>query len=70
MQDNDKQAKEIRLKKLTESWNDVEKVLYYQCLLYVLEIIYLELISNYYNNPLAEHFRVEKTQKLITQKYY
>lgn len=65
LQNNNKHAKEIRLKRLTKSWKSFDKVLYYQGLLYVLEIICLELISNHYNNPLAKHFGVKKTQKLI-----
>ena len=30
----------------------------------------MELISQYHNNPLAGHFGINKTQELITRKYY
>ena len=28
------------------------------------------MISQYHNNPLAGHFRIEKTRELVVQKYY
>ena len=34
------------------------------------EIIQTELISRHHNNPLAGHFGIEKSQKLVTQKYH
>lgn len=30
----------------------------------------MELISYYFDDPLAGHFGIEKTQALITKKYY
>ena len=45
-------------------------MLHYQGLFFILKAIRLKLISCHYNNPLAEHFGIKKTCKLLTQKYY
>lgn len=45
-------------------------MLHCQGLPYVPEMIRTELISRHHNNPLAEHFGIEKTRKLIARKYY
>ncbi len=34
------------------------------------EIVRYELISRHYDNPLAGHFGINKTQELIDRKYY
>ncbi len=61
LQNDDKQAKKLRSKGLLEGWKDIEELLYYQGLLYVLKLIRLKLISRHYNDPLASHFNIEKT---------
>lgn len=38
--------------------------------MYIFILIRLEVISRYHNNLLAGYFRIEKTEKLITRKYY
>lgn len=55
--------------KLNEGWKKIEKVIYYQGLLYILEIISTKLISGHYNGLLARHLGIKKTWKLIVQKY-
>lgn len=45
----------------------MEGVLYYQDLLYILEIIKSELISRYYHDPLASHFGIDKTKELVVR---
>ena len=45
-------------------------MLHHQCLPYVSEIIQTELISRYYDDPLAGYFGIKKTRELITRKYY
>ena len=45
-------------------------MLHHQGLSYVPEIIRTELISRHHNNPLADHFGIEKTRELIARKYY
>lgn len=58
LQVDDKQAKDIRWKKLTKSCEIIDKVLYHQNFLYVAKIIYLKLINCHPNNLLARHFRI------------
>ncbi len=71
LQDKDKEAKKLRLEQvLSEDWEDIKQVLHYQGLPYVPKVIRSELISRHHNNPLAGHFIIEKTQKLILRKYY
>lgn len=46
-------------------------MLYFQSLLYISKIICIKLpISWHPDNPLASHFAIEKTRKLVIQKYY
>ncbi len=71
LQDDDKEAKKPRSKQvLPEGWEDIEQVFHYQGLSYVPKVIRSELINRHHNNPLADHFDIEKTLKLIARKYY
>ncbi len=70
LQDDNKKAKKLRSKRLSEGKEDIEQVPYYQDLSYVPKVICLELISRHYDNPLASYFDIEKTQELIARKYY
>lgn len=45
-------------------------MLYWRNLLYMSEIVRINLISKYYNYLLAGHFRIDKTQELIARNYY
>ena len=45
-------------------------MLHYQGLPYVSKVIHSELISRHHNDPLAGHFDIEKTCKLVAKKYY
>ncbi len=65
LQNNDKKAKKLRVEELSENWEDIREVLYYQNLLYITKIICSKLISSYYDNLLANHFEIKKTQELI-----
>ena len=60
----------LRAGSLPKDWEDVKWVLQYRRLLYVPEIIRSEVISYHHDNPLAGHFGIDKTQKLIGRKYY
>ncbi len=60
----------LRSKGLSEGWEDIEQVFHYQGFPYVPKVIRLELISRHHDNPLADHFGIEKTRKLIARKYY
>ncbi len=70
LQDDDKEAMKLRSEGLPEGWEDIEQLLHYQGLPYVPKVIRSELINKYHNNPLAGHFGIEKTCKLIARKYY
>ena len=49
----------------------INKILYYQRLLFVSEIVQTELINWYYDNLLIGHFGIDKwTKDFIKQKYY
>ena len=45
-------------------------MLHFQDLLYILEIIFTELISQNYNNSLIGHFGIKKIRELVAWKYY
>ena len=63
-------ARKIRKKGLKEDWEEIDGVLHREGFLYLPEIIKTEMISRHHDDPLVGHFRVEKTRKLDTQKYY
>ena len=60
LQVDNKEAKKLRSEKLSESWKDIKKMLYYQSFLYILKVIFSELISKHYNDPLIGHFDIKK----------
>ncbi len=70
LQDDIKKAMKLESERLPEGWEDIEQVLHYQGLPYVVKVIRLELISKYHDDPLVGHFGIEKTRKLIARKYY
>ena len=70
LQDNDEEAKILRAGSLSEGWEEVERVLQYQGLPYIPEIIQSEVISRHHNDPLAGHFGIDKTRELVGRKYY
>ncbi len=70
LQDDNKESMKLRLEDLLEVWEDIQHVLHYQSLQYISKVIRSELISRHHNDPLADHFGIEKTRKFITRKYY
>ena len=71
LQSKNKQARKLRAEQpVKDSWKNINGVLYHQSLPYVLEIIRIELISRYHNDPLAGHFGIKKTQEFVARKYY
>ena len=72
LQAKDKQARKLKANQQLgqQGWEDINGVLHHQSLPYVPEIIQIELISRYHNNPLAGHFDIEKTRELVARKYY
>ena len=57
-------------KDLLQDLKDIEDVINYQSLSYGFEVIYSKIISYYNNNPFIGHFRIQKTRKFITRKYF
>lgn len=55
---------------MKEGWEDINEVLHFQVWPYIPKISYKELISRYYDDLLAGHFWIKKTQELVAQKYY
>ena len=71
LQENDKETKLFRgPTDFLEGWKDVEGVLQYRELPYVLEIIRFKVISCHHNNLLIGHFGIEKIKELVGRKYY
>ena len=70
LQDKDKEAKALRAAGLPENWKDVERVLQYQGLPYIPEIICFKVINCHYNDLFTGYFKINKTQKLVTRRYY
>lgn len=62
---SDKETPKIRTKGLNKSYRKIEKVIYYQELSFVLEIVQIQLITWYYYNLLAYYFGINKNKRLI-----
>ena len=69
LQESDEKARKIKPKGL-EGYKEVDKVLHYQGLPFVLEVIRTELISQHHYDLLAGHFGINKTRELFSWKYY
>ena len=65
LQKSDNDIQKIRAKGL-DKYKNINKMLYYQELLFIPEIIWSKLISQHYNNLLIGHFDIDKTKKLIS----
>ncbi len=70
LQEEDQVANKVREQGLKDGWEDIDRLLHHEGLLYVSEIICKELISRYHDDPLAGHFAVEKTRELVARKFY
>lgn len=69
LQTKDIHAKAIRLE-AHKNWEDFNSVFYKNDFLYVFKLIITKLISEYHNDPLSDHFQIEKTKKLFFQNYF
>lgn len=56
-------AKEFKNKDLSKNWKNIKSIFQHQGLFYVLEIIYSKIISQYHNNLIIRHFKINKTKK-------
>lgn len=63
-------ALEIRKQGLQEGPDNINEVLVLESLPYIPEVIKSELISTHHDDPLLEHFGINRNWKLIVQKYY
>ena len=70
LQAENSQARKIRAEKLGKNWKNSDGILYHQGLPCVFEIVRIELISRHYDDSLAGHLGIEKTQELVAKKYY
>lgn len=70
LQEFDQEEQENKAKKLKKSWKDINGILTYQGILFVLKILKIKLICRDYLISLTCHFGFDKIQKLIAQKYY
>ena len=50
------------------SYQDIDRMLYHQGLLFVPKVIWMEFISRHYNNLLAGHFGIKKICELLARK--
>ena len=69
VQESDKEAQRIRTEGLNR-YKELDGVLYHQGLPFVPEVIWTEIISWHHDDPLAEHFGIDKTKDLVGRKYY
>ena len=69
LQETDSEAQELRQQK-ADGYEEIDDILHHQGLPFVPKAIWTELISRHHNNPLAGHFGIKKTCKLLAQKYY
>ena len=71
LQETNSEARELKQQRLQNGpYQDINGVLHYQCLPFMQEAIWIELISRHHNDPLAGHFGIEKTRKFLAKKYY
>ena len=70
MQELDDEAQKIRAERLKSNYEEVDEVLHHQGLPFVSEAIGIELISQHHDDPLVEHFGIEKTKEFVGRKYY
>ena len=69
LQENDPKAQKIKKKQLAnKNWQEIDRVLYHQGLPFMLEATCTKFISWHYNNSLAGHFEIDKTQELMIWK--
>lgn len=70
LQNDDKEAKKLRLERLSEGWKDIKEVFYYHGLSYIPTVIHSKLISRHHKDLLISHFYIEKTRELKTRRDY
>ena len=69
LQETDSKAQELR-QQSWKSYKEVDSMFHYQGLSFIPKIIRVKLISRHHDDLLAGYFSIEKTRKLLAQKYY
>ena len=69
LQESNNEAQRVRAEG-RDRYKEIDRVLHYQGLPFVSEVIRTELISRHHDDPLAGHFGIDKTRELIGRKYY
>ena len=67
LQETNSEAIELRTK---DGYKVIDRVLHHQDLPFMHKAIQIKVISRHHNNPLVGHFRIDKTQELVTWKYF
>ena len=70
LQELNDEAQKIRAEGLKNNYEEVDGVLHHQGLPFVPEVIRTKLISQHHNDPLEGHFGINKTNNLVSRKYY
>ena len=70
LQESNDEAQKIRAERPKNVYEEVDRVLHYQGLPFVLEALRIEFISRHHNDLLVGHFGIDKTRELIGRKYY
>ena len=70
LQKSDDETRKIRAEGLKNDYEDIDKILHHQGILFILEAIRTELISWHHDIPLVGHFCIDKTKDLVGRKYY
>ena len=71
VQESDPKAQKLKSKEqLPDGLENIDRVLYHKGLLFVPKVIWTEFISPHHDNPLVDHFGVDKTRELVGRKYY
>ena len=71
LQETNFKAQELKQQEFLDGpYRDIDGMLHYQGLPFMLEAIWMERISRHHDDPLAGHVGIEKTCELPARKYY
>lgn len=70
LQKLNKKTWRIKTNELKEVWNNIVEVLYQQRLPFMLKTIGTKLLNQYHSESLISLFSINKTKKLIGEKYH
>ena len=67
LQESNAEAKKLRSRDLSKSWEYVENVLQHEGLLYISKIICSKIICCYRDDPLAGQIIIKKTREMVVK---